>query len=739
MTNLDVSLRIRFSKIGDGAKAAEKDLKSIKDAADKLGTRSGAAKLGSDLAKVGAGAKTARREIGDLKSATDRLGTGGGGARAAEDIKLIGYAARKSRTDLVALAEAQRRLSGGGAGGGRGGSRGGGGGTQPPGGGHPAPGGGAVVGGAAAAGALAPGMLAPIGIGFGVKKAWDQSVNVDAAWAEVLKKINDASPEQFVELEGAIRRVSLELGIGRAQLMGLVAEAGAAGIAFKDLMEFMRLTGKTAIGWDMQPREASQKLAFIKAATAKTIAEMDLLANKINALADNASASERDLLDMYLKVGQAAAESGVGEDTTLAMLTAVRSGGMEPEVVARWFSAFAGGLRTAELAPPRVEAGLVKLGLTAKQVADGMKTDAEKTILDIFDRLGKSPDAAEAATQIFGREWWDETLRAKKGIAEIQKQLEFIKNPANYQGSLDKNLVTQLATARNHIEKMNELVSRIGEGLTRWSLGPFNAVIDEVTSKLVALDTRASIFEQKAEEERARKAFLGDGAPTGGPKAESWLEGAGAWVKKNLWGDDQHGDFVYEWIMGRAGGREDQLKEAKTRGEEAAKAEAIARVRTILGQKERLTAQKNNPAFPDQEGIAARIGSLDEKLRKALESPNLGPIAREEMEKYAQAITSEGEKATDAARKIAEELTRILSITAHPTISPIGPPPSGADGPPGGATPGKQSSLSGPTVVHQHINGADPARVARAAQREQDRAIRSARAGALHDLGSNWA
>ncbi|WP_454916191.1 hypothetical protein [Xanthobacter sediminis] len=47
--------------------------------------------------------------------------------------------------------------------------------------------------------------------------------------------------------------------------------------------------------------------------------------------------------------------------------------------------------------------------------------------------------------------------------------------------------------------------------------------------------------------------------------------------------------------------------------------------------------------------------------------------------------------------------------------------------------------VAGPAkaAIHQHIyGGGDPARVARHAQREQERAIRIARAGALHDLRS---
>jgi len=723
MTNLDVALRFKMLKVGDGAKAVEKDLKGIKGAADAIGKGSATAKLGTDLAKAGGHAKTTKRDIIDLRRETDRLGTSGGGAKAAEDIAKVGRAARAAKKDVADLGKEQerslRQMK-----------------ARPP---SAAEARNIDPGAGAAVGALGMRVAAPIGAGFTAKRAFDQSVDWDAAWAEVLKKVNDASPDQFKDLEEAVRRLSLDLGIGRSELAGLTAEAGAAGIAYADLERFMVLTGKAAVGWDMSPREASEKLAYTKAAMGYSIDEMDVLANKINALGDNSAAKEKDILDMFLRVGQAAQQAGVDADSTLALLTGVRSGGMEPEVAARWFGALTGGLRTAEQKPKRVEKGLEMLGLTAKKVAKGMKTDGVGTILDLFDRLEKSPKAVEAATQIFGNEWWDETMRAKGGLAEIRKQLEFIRDKKNYEGSLDKGFAIQAATAANHVKKFNELVSRVGESLTMWTLAPFNASVDAAIAKMRDLESRASWWSRWSAEEKARLEATGYKPVidlSDNPEEDDWFRRMTKSVTKTLTGSEAPiADQTYDWFWGRAGGKDQQIKAAEESGWAKGQDEKAARVRGMIDQRQRLDKMIGNPAFPDQEGMKARAASLDEKLKQALGSADLGPVARQEMEAYVQAIQAEGTRATAEAQRIAAELTRILSITARPTIDV--PMPRAAPG--GGAVPGKQSSLSGPTVVHQHINGADPARVARAAQREQDRAIRSARAGALHDLGSNWA
>lgn len=876
MTNFDVSIRARFlNQMGSGAKAAEGDIKRVKEAAQALGKGSASGKLGADLAKASGQAKATKSAVVDLKREAERLGTVRAGARAAEDIAKLGKAARAAKADVAALAHEQARVAAGKPGGGKG--------TAPVGGGGVTTG---EVGAGAAAARLGMRVLAPVGVAYTAKKTFDQSVGADAAWAEILKKVNDASPEQFQALKKTILDLSFDLGIARTEMMGLTAEAAAAGIAYKDLSTFMRLVGKDSVAWDMTPRDAAQKLAYIRAATGKTIANMEVLSEKINGLADNSSASERDIVEMYLRVGAAAREAGMAEDATLAILTAVRSGGMEPEIVARWFGAFAGGLRTAEESPPRVDAGLKMLGLSAEKVANGMKTNSVATILDLFDRLAKAEDAATAATKIFGREWWDESLRAKGGIAEINKQIEFLKTPSNFMGSLDKNLELKLATAKSHLEKMNELVSRIGEGLSKWSLNPFNSMVDAAIAKFRDLETRAGWIDRWTAEEEARLLAKGEilplGPPVQGPPAPEGHDGAPDWkkaIRKWVYGDERTADVVAsEWLFGKPGEKDGETAQARAKGAlkgvaelQAAKAaaeEALETARRVREAKAALleTTPMDRSALMAQDLEVAELRLAEAKaaaekagaaLTKALASPEVSSAVKAEMERYGQALETGGAKAVEIARKIAAELQQILSITAHPTIAPIGggsdrlekqsqavddlkrtlgsadlgrsarremaafgegiasggrkavgvartvPPelrralgsadlgapgrkgmtefiaalsaegikatvvasqiaaaisrslsfqarptitPIGQPGG-GGASPGvgdqPQRSAArrdgGGVVVHQHIRGTDPYAVARASQREQDRAVRRTMAGSLHDLGGSWA
>ncbi|MBN8533829.1 MAG: phage tail tape measure protein [Rhizobiales bacterium] len=413
-----------------------------------------------------------------------------------------------------------------------------------------------------------------------------QAISFEKAFAQVRKKVDAPDEAGFQDLEKRINRIAVEYGLARAQVAELVAEAGAAGIAFQDLERFMRMTAKAAVAWDMSPQEASQKLAEIKAGTQMTIAEMEVLANKINGLGDNSAAKERDIVEMFGRAGAAAKAAGVNFDVTLAALTAVRSTGLQPEIASRWFSAFTGGLATIDSGTKKQQAGLKLIGLTSKQVSEGMKRDSVGTMIDVFKRLEESPVKAKAALEIFGKEWWDEVSRAGQALPEFRKQLEYLRS-GKWGGSLDKTLGIELATTANHLERFKALVSEIGDRMGRWALPPLNSTIDGLIKKFDELQERL-----------ANKRQLID--PSADP---NWLDGQDPSKAPDVLGVQRAIGRGVDWLGESLFGKKltkDPSREisAKLLGS-AADAEALATKQTEEAALLRIQA-RNSKAKPDR-------------------------------------------------------------------------------------------------------------------------------------------
>ena len=142
--------------------------------------------------------------------------------------------------------------------------------------------------------------------------------------------------------------------------------------------------------------------------------------------------------------------------------------------------------------------------------------------------------------------------------------------------------------------------------------------------------------------------------------------------------------------------------------------------------------------LPAQEAEAASMNELkrlkDSGELDILLSERRADAARTSMGGYNQALAAEGEKSKGIVQGIVESLRAMLNFTATPTIAPQLVPPA-----PSGPAPQKQSSLSpagAPVKVTQNITAPNTVLAARRAQREQNRRVMMAQAGALHDLGS---
>lgn len=377
------------------------------------------------------------------------------------------------------------------------------------------------------------------------------------------------------QLQRTVAKTAIDLGLPREGLAQLTAEAGAAGIKFGDLERYVRLAAKASIGWDMTLRDAAQKLAEIKTAGQFTIAEMDVLADKINALGDNSAAKEADIVEMMQRAAAPAKAAGVNTDTSLAALTALRSGGMQAEIAARFFGAFTSKLSTAEKDGKKgkgIQEAFEMIGLTVSKVTAGMKRDAGGTMIDILDRLAKHAEPAKVAKKMMGAEWWDELARFSQSVPEFRKQLEFLQSPKNFSGSLAGNLNVQLATTANHLERLKALTGDIGDRMGRWALPGINSAIEKTIALSDSLERR-----QKLREEGKSDGEKGDPM---GRLATKTFEIATPLVKKGvdlIYGEEPTADPARQVVLDKAKKRADAIEAAEKARVEAGVLEARAK------------------------------------------------------------------------------------------------------------------------------------------------------------------
>lgn len=467
-----------------GAAQAKREMKGVKDAARDLNRQEAGKKIARDILAIANHSKGASRGLREVKGAAAGIGSDGASARLARDLEKARAAAARLRAELRGVKQQAEQTAGPASAGGKGntsllpGTRG-----------------------------MLGGYLGIQGARAGVRSTVGQSVSFEKAMADVIKKVDLPEGQTQVDLERMITGSAIKFGRSREQIAGLAAELGAAGVAYSDLGRAIAQATRASVAWDMTPSETGESLAKIRTQHGLSLDQLDEFIDKVNALADTGAAKERDIVEMFQRAAAGAKVADVDRDPSLAFLTAMNAGGMQPEIAARGFGAMISKLRTAKSnGGKKMAEGLKMLGLTPGQVEKGMKTDSLKTLIDLMGRFEKSSDKAAVAVKMFGEGWWDEFSRMVQSAPEIAKNLRLLQDPTKWKGSSDKTLNIELNTTANHLERLKALASDVGDRMGRWALPPINAAIEQLIAQMAAFDQRT------AERQRAKDATAADQA-----------------------------------------------------------------------------------------------------------------------------------------------------------------------------------------------------------------------------------
>ncbi len=584
--------------------------------------------------------------------------------------------------------------------------------------------------------AVAVGAAVGMSIAGGYKIAQasiEEAIDRNKAFGEIQKKVNLAAGQQWTDIDKQVRRVSTSIGMAYTDAAGIFAQGGQGNIASKDLENFAMLSAKVATAWDIPAREAAQSMTEIKGQTGWDIKGLETFADKVNFLGDISAAAEKDVAGMWQRASAGAKAAGVSYDDSMALMTGLRSVGMQDEVAARFMGAFSSTLRTATSLKKGPQQAIKELGLTAQGIEKGMQTDAFGTITDLLDRLGKAKNPVKIARTLFGGEWFDEVLRMREALAEIIRLRSELKK-GGYEGSLQKSLDIDLATTATKLEQAKQAINDIFSEAAKPALPALNGILD----KIIKVGDRIRSYEDRMKNPSGRSVDdyakqtgvkLGEKPPM--PVFQS-LPGLGL-TKKKGWATSPDAGAI-----GVPGG----IK--------ASKFPAFSRIEGFTP-----SVAKMNGGFRGEiaqfgvgslDASKANIGlaetafyKLADAAKKADDASNFSATPNIDISSAIAQLEALARKAAEVHATIGTYSNPASGgLTVSPTIS--GRPGGGGGGSPSpqgsSPTPGKQSRIGAPIHIGQaHFHGVrDPAGMHRQLAAIQNRAIRSARDGALHDI-----
>ncbi|WP_036280709.1 phage tail tape measure protein [Methylocystis sp. ATCC 49242] len=353
------------------------------------------------------------------------------------------------------------------------------------------------MGGAAVAGAAVGGVST-----VAIKEA----ISRNKAFAEIQKKVTLDAGDSWSTLDRKIANVSTSIGKSYQDVAAIFAQGGQSGVAYKDLDAFALLGAKVSTAWDISAREAAQMLTEVRAQTGKSIADLEVFADKINGLGDVSAAAEKDIGAMSQRAMAGMKAAGVGENDALAMMTALRGVGMETDVAARFLTAFTSKLRTASTLGKGAAAAFKEIGLSGKQVEEGMQTKPMETMIDLLERVGKAKNSVGTMKSLVGAEWWDEATRMQQALPEIIRLLDYL-GGGTWRKSMQGAMDIETGTTEAKLEKLKQSLLDIAAQAAKPVVLPW---LDSIADKWASAANRMRAATEESEKARSRATPVGE-------------------------------------------------------------------------------------------------------------------------------------------------------------------------------------------------------------------------------------
>lgn len=324
-------------------------------------------------------------------------------------------------------------------------------------------------------------MAAPFAVG--IKSA----VAFESEMANVNKVVDFNTPEQFKQMGEDITRMSEVLPMAAGDIAKIVAAGGQAGFAQNELLGFAEAAVKMGIAFDQAADQSGDMMATWRTSFKMTQGDVIGLADRINYLGNTGPANTKKISDIVTRIGPLGEVAGLASGQIAALGATMAGVGVEQEVAATGIKNFMLSMTKGASATKAQSQAFKSIRLDSKQVAKSMQTDAQGTILNILERIGKVDAASRVGllTQLFGSE-------SVTSIASLLTNLDLLKGNLNkvgdaslYAGSMEKEYAARAATTENNLGLLRNATSNVSKAIGNALLPAVNAVVDVVRPMVV--------------------------------------------------------------------------------------------------------------------------------------------------------------------------------------------------------------------------------------------------------------
>lgn len=313
------------------------------------------------------------------------------------------------------------------------------------------------------------------------------AIEFESEMANVNKVVNFDSPQQFKQMGDDITRMSEVLPMAAGDIAKIVAAGGQAGFASNELLGFAESAVKMGIAFDQTADQSGEMMATWRTSFKMTQDGVTDLADRINYLGNTGPANTKKISDIVTRIGPLGEVAGLASGQIAALGATMAGVGVEQEVAATGIKNFMLAMTKGSSATKAQSQAFKAIRLDSKQVAKSMQTDAQGTILNILERIGKVDSASRVGllTQLFGSESVTSIVSLVSNLDLLKGNLNKVGDATLYAGSMEKEYAARAATTENNLGLLRNATTNVSKAIGNAMLPAVNAVVDAVRPMVV--------------------------------------------------------------------------------------------------------------------------------------------------------------------------------------------------------------------------------------------------------------
>jgi TP901 family phage tail tape measure protein len=225
-----------------------------------------------------------------------------------------------------------------------------------------------------------------LAIGTAAVKA---SIDFESAFAGVRKTV-DATEAEFAVLRKGIRDMAKEMPASAAAIAQVVEAAGQLGIENENLLSFSKTMIQLGASTNLSATDAAMALARFANITQMSQRDFDRLGSTIVDLGNNFATTERDIVEMVMRLAGAGQVVGLTQAQMLGLATAMSSLGIEAQMggsaISRVMVEIANSVAQAD---ERLALLAATSGMSATEFQRAWKEDAAGALIAFVEGLAK--------------------------------------------------------------------------------------------------------------------------------------------------------------------------------------------------------------------------------------------------------------------------------------------------------------------------------------------------------------